>query len=292
MELTQLGEAPGAHPGEDRRPGRVPAAWRSTPLGRAKRRRALLDQLSAGDDLDALSTDIDRRGRRSAPLPPPPSAEAKAARETLERLKDALSPSDALVCALLLEDDASMDDVATWSRHAAEGPGGHGPRAHLDDRGGARNRARRRATTGGALVTAPDDKALEYTLRQLGQRAGAPPATLRHEPESHVDEPILALFAVATTRRPRRRRRPHRPLPRLSRPSYRGRAREPSARRRRDRSPSQQPGPAPQGRRGSHARLVERGHGRWTAVVDADQAEKLKAELVRGARRRWSPASW
>ena len=32
----------------------------------------------------------------------------------------------------------------------------------------------------------------------------------------------------------------------------------------------------------SKARLVERGHGRWTAVVDADRADKLKSELVKG----------
>jgi hypothetical protein len=31
----------------------------------------------------------------------------------------------------------------------------------------------------------------------------------------------------------------------------------------------------------SQARLVERGHGRWTAVVDADRAEKLKTELTK-----------
>ena len=32
----------------------------------------------------------------------------------------------------------------------------------------------------------------------------------------------------------------------------------------------------------AQARLVERGQGRWTAVVDAQHAGKLKAELVKG----------
>jgi DNA-directed RNA polymerase specialized sigma24 family protein len=83
-------------------------------FGRARRRRALLDQLSAGDDLDALSSDIAEVDADLPPLPSPPSPEGEAARETLERLKNALSPSDALICALLLEDNAEMDDVSTW----------------------------------------------------------------------------------------------------------------------------------------------------------------------------------
>jgi hypothetical protein len=83
-------------------------------LGRAKRRRALLEQLAAGDDLDALSKDITVLDSDLPPLPAPRSPEGEKARATLERLKDALSPKDALVASLLLEDDASVDDVAGW----------------------------------------------------------------------------------------------------------------------------------------------------------------------------------
>jgi DNA-directed RNA polymerase specialized sigma24 family protein len=67
-------------------------------LGRAKRRRRLIEQLAAGEDLPALSLD--------------PSTEGTEARTTLERLKEALPPRDALVAALLFEDDATMDEVA------------------------------------------------------------------------------------------------------------------------------------------------------------------------------------
>jgi DNA-directed RNA polymerase specialized sigma24 family protein len=81
-------------------------------LGRAKRRRTLIDQLAAGDDLDALSKDLDAL---DADLPSPslePTPEGAAARAKLERLKESLSPRDALLCALLFEDDGTMDEVA------------------------------------------------------------------------------------------------------------------------------------------------------------------------------------
>ncbi len=83
-------------------------------LGRARRRRALLEQLAAGDDLDALSKDIAELDSDLPALPPSPSPDGEKARTTLDKLKEALAPSDALVAALLLEDDGSMDDVAGW----------------------------------------------------------------------------------------------------------------------------------------------------------------------------------
>jgi DNA-directed RNA polymerase specialized sigma24 family protein len=81
-------------------------------LGRAKRRRALIEQLAAGDDLDALSKDIAELDSDLPPLPATPSPEGAKARATLEELKDALPPADALIVALLLEDDMTLDDVA------------------------------------------------------------------------------------------------------------------------------------------------------------------------------------
>ncbi len=81
-------------------------------FGRAKRRRALIDQLAAGDDLDALSKDLDAL---DADLPSPSidsTPEGAAARVKLEKLKESLAPRDALVCALLYEDDGTMEEVA------------------------------------------------------------------------------------------------------------------------------------------------------------------------------------
>ncbi len=83
-------------------------------VGRARRRRALLEQLAAGDDLDALSKDMAELDSDLPGLPALPAPEGEKARATLDKLKDALSPSDALIVALLLEDDGSMDDVAGW----------------------------------------------------------------------------------------------------------------------------------------------------------------------------------
>jgi hypothetical protein len=81
-------------------------------LGRAKRRRRLIEQLAAGDDLDALSKDLEALDADLPTMPTEPSPEGSEARTTLERLKDAVTPRDALVAALLFEDDATMDEVA------------------------------------------------------------------------------------------------------------------------------------------------------------------------------------
>jgi DNA-directed RNA polymerase specialized sigma24 family protein len=81
-------------------------------LGRAKRRRRLIEQLAAGDDLGALSKDLEALDADLPTLSLEPSPEGTEARATLERLKDALTPRDALVAALLFEDDGTMDEVA------------------------------------------------------------------------------------------------------------------------------------------------------------------------------------
>ncbi len=81
-------------------------------LGRAKRRRRLIEQLAAGDDLGALSKDLEALDADLPLISLDASAEGTEARITLERLKDALTPRDALVAALLFEDDGTMDEVA------------------------------------------------------------------------------------------------------------------------------------------------------------------------------------
>ncbi len=80
--------------------------------GRARRRRTLIEQLAAGDDLAALSRDLAALDADLPPPPAPPSDGAIAARAALEGVKDALSPADALVFALLVEDDGTVEDVA------------------------------------------------------------------------------------------------------------------------------------------------------------------------------------
>jgi hypothetical protein len=114
LELMQLSQRQGLTPEKIHAPDQYLRMVSKHAFQRAKRRRALLDQLSAGDDLDALSTDTAEVEQDLPPLPSVPSSDGEDARDTLDRLKDALAPSDALVCALLLEDDATMDDVSIW----------------------------------------------------------------------------------------------------------------------------------------------------------------------------------
>jgi DNA-directed RNA polymerase specialized sigma24 family protein len=112
LELGQLAKNCGLTGESITAPDRYLRTVAKHALGRAKRRRTLIEQLAAGDDLDALSKDIAELDSDLPPMPLAPSPEGTKARETLDRLKDALSPGDALVAALLLEDDTSMDDVA------------------------------------------------------------------------------------------------------------------------------------------------------------------------------------
>ena len=79
---------------------------------RAKRRHTLIQQIAAGDDLQAISDDL---GALDADLPEPPAprtAESIAARKILDELKGKLAPRDALVFALVIEDDTSIEDAS------------------------------------------------------------------------------------------------------------------------------------------------------------------------------------
>jgi hypothetical protein len=127
-----------------------------------------------------------------------------------------------------------------------------------------------------------DDRALEFTLRQLGHRADSP-ASPRSDAARHCDEPLLALMrsgdydddladAVTHVARCADCRA------RLTAGELGSRALVVVA----IEAPRHSQGQLRKAAEVSHARLVERGHGRWTAVVDVDQAEKLKSELVRG----------
>jgi hypothetical protein len=79
---------------------------------RAKRRRTLIEQISAGDDLRAIGEDLTAL---DADLPRPPmsiSGDSQKAFETLDMLKRKLSARDALICALLIEDELGLEGVA------------------------------------------------------------------------------------------------------------------------------------------------------------------------------------
>jgi hypothetical protein len=132
-------------------------------------------------------------------------------------------------------------------------------------------------------VTPHDDRVIEHTLRQLGYRADARPGVLPVDDPGHLDEPVLALLRAGdlsddlndavthAARCPDCRAR-------LAAGEIRSRALVVVA----IEAPRASQLQLEKAAEASNARLVERGHGRWTAVVDADQADKLKAELVKG----------
>jgi DNA-directed RNA polymerase specialized sigma24 family protein len=80
--------------------------------GRAKRRRKLIEQIAAGDDLEAFTEDL-RALDRDLPDPALETDEtARKSRATLDSIKKRMDPRDALVFALLIEDDGALDEVA------------------------------------------------------------------------------------------------------------------------------------------------------------------------------------
>jgi hypothetical protein len=160
LELGQLAHNRGLKEAEILAPDKYLRILAKHALRRAKRRRALLEQLAAGDDLEALSKDMAELDADLPALPAPPSSEGQKARATLDRLKDALSAPDALIAALLFEDDSGVDEVSGWLampidevasarerilamsasigiEHEARGDGHEGPEGPEDARGRA-----------------------------------------------------------------------------------------------------------------------------------------------------------
>lgn len=79
---------------------------------RAKRRRTLIEQISAGDDLQAIGEELTSLDADLPELPAAVTAEARIAFDTLSNLKAKLSARDALICALLIEDELNVEGVS------------------------------------------------------------------------------------------------------------------------------------------------------------------------------------
>jgi hypothetical protein len=132
-------------------------------------------------------------------------------------------------------------------------------------------------------VSGRSDGALEYAIRQLGYKADARPAEGTAADAVHVGEPIIALLrngdhgddlsdAISHVARcPDCRAR-------ITAGEIGSRALVVVA----IEAPRTSQVQLERAAGAVNARLVDRGHGRWTAVVDADRAEMLTAELVKG----------
>lgn len=147
---------------------------------RARRRRTLLDQVTAGDDLAAVSGDLKEVDSELPPPPTPDSEASIAARKKLDSLYSGLRPHDALVVSLVVEDDRgvagaalaltlSVDDTAPSLVRAIE-------------------LAREIGICGDAGKAASDERMREL-LVELSHAARDPEVKDRH-----VDEPLLALM--------------------------------------------------------------------------------------------------
>ncbi len=256
--LAQLGAKTGLDPSTIEAPDAYLRSIVKHAAGRAKRRKTLISQVAAGDDLHAVSDDLAALDADLPPLPSSPTPEQAESHAALEALKSQLPPTDALVAALVFEDEMPTVDAA---RTIAELP---------DEIDLARDRIIRLAESLG-VSDAP--KTLPVVARKA---AGAPVKT------PHVEEPLLALIrngdlgddiqaeighvarcadcrALLTDGIVERRsvvivaieapRTSHHDLQKVAEQAQ--------------------------------ARLVGRGSGRWTAVVSAENATSFKETLER-----------
>lgn len=147
---------------------------------RAKRRRTLLQQVTAGDDLSAVSSDIKKV---DAELPPPPEPDSEASREArkkLDSIHSGLRPHDALVLALVVDDERGVEGAALALTQSADDTHASFARALA--------LARELGTCGEEGKKASDER-LRELLVELARGSKDPEAKDRH-----VDEPVLALI--------------------------------------------------------------------------------------------------
>ncbi len=232
--------------------------------GRARRRHMLVEQVAAGDDLEAISTDITGLDGDLPELAAIRFTDPRAAasRTKLDGIKAKLSPPDALLATLVFEDSLNDDEVSEL--------------LHIDESRVAQA-VGHALTAGRAVLGEPEVR--EETLRELASSAidstplGAP-----------VEEPLLALvrggdlsddlndalLRLSASAPCRARltegmvvhrnvvvmaieapRTSHRDLERIA--------------------------------EHENVQLVERGDGRWAAIVDADKANSVKERLEKPA---------
>lgn len=239
-------------------------------VGRAKRRRTLIQQVAAGDDLHAVSDDL---SSLDADLPEPPSpldSEAREARVLLDAVKEKLRASDRLIFALLIEDDEIPEDV---SSHIST------PLAEVNV---ARERILREAAD--ARIHADPDRRdpgaspevrREAKLRVLARIAGA---VAKSPP--HIEEPLIALVRDGDHSEDLEDAISHLADCAICRARMtEGELEHRSLVVMAIEAPKKSSSDLERAAAGAGAQLVGRGPGRWTAVLDADRADSFKNTL-------------
>jgi hypothetical protein len=239
-------------------------------VGRARRRRTLIQQVAAGDDLHAVSDDL---ASLDADLPQAPSgldAEAKEARELLDSVKERLASGDKLIFAILIEDDETIEGVASQTST---------PFAEVND---ARERILKEAAAV-RIHADPDrrdagaspDGRREAKLRILAKIAGA---TSKAAP--HVEEPLIALVRDGDHSDDLEDAITHLADCAICRARLtEGEIEHQSIVVMAIEAPKKSSMDLERAAEEAGAKLLGRGPGRWTAVVDADRAATLQQTL-------------
>jgi hypothetical protein len=266
LVLVQLGQARQVTAEEVTAPDAYLRAIVLHAARRAKRRHTIIEQIAAGDDLGAVIDDLKALDADLPDSPTPASAEATNARKLLDQVAQKLKPRDALICALLVEDDNQVEDVA----HALSAP--------VEEIRRARERILRAASElgieGDRRGSAPEEKR-EQKLRDLARAAGGP-----IKPGSHLTDPLLALVRGGDQSDDLGDALLH--LAGCA--DCRARLTEGQVERKRVvvmaiEAPRASAADLARAADQAQARLVERGDGRWTAVVPAEKSESLIKEL-------------
>lgn len=238
--------------------------------GRSRRRRTLIQQVAAGDDLHAVSDDLRALDADLPESPKPPDAEAVESRELLDAVKDTLSARDRLVFALLIDDDETVEDVAAHITTPFADI-----RAALERILKAAAAARIHADPDRRDPNASPDARREVKMRMLARIAGA-----ASKAPPHVEEPLIALIrdgdhsddlddairhvsdcAICRARLTEGEIE-HRSLVVMA-----------------IEAPKKSSTDLARAAEEAGAKLMTRGPGRWTAVVDAERAQGFQATL-------------
>jgi len=242
-------------------------------VGRAKRRHTLIEQVAAGDDLDAVAGDLAALDADLPPAPDPPGEDAKGARRMLDAVKRHLGTGDRLIFALLIEDNGNVQATAELLRTTPEMVEEARKRilaAAAEER--VQAEADRRATPSPSTDL---DGRREARLRTLGLMCGA-----ESRPNNHVEVPILSLLRGGDQAADLDDAVQHLAVC----VDCRARLTEGEIERRSlvvvaIEAPRASHEDLETAAEASGARLLERGDGRWTALVDAAKADLFRTDL-------------
>ncbi len=238
---------------------------------RARRRRTLVQQVTSGDDLAALTADLEALDAELPRSPAPITKASTDARKRLDAIHAGLAPRDALVFALCFEDDRQLEGAALALTTATDDL--------LVSRARALTLARELRTFGDDHRHASDEE-LSALLVALARAANDPAAGAKH-----IDEPLLALLRSGDASDDLADAFSH--VARCV--DCRARVAEGETSQRSVVVMAIDAGAlgakddlVQRAAEQSHARLVPRGPGRYTAVLEAENLVAFKAKLTAG----------